>query len=135
MTIRILDTSVAVKWFFEDEPRRERAHRVLNDLVESPTRFAVPDLFFQELAAVLVRKSGQQGDFVTQSLESVFDLGIPTIATGRELMTKAIDFSCQHKVSYYDAVFLSTARMMKGVWLTADEKAGRRLPKDLVVIL
>lgn len=127
----ILDTSVAVKWFFTDESGHARAREVLNRLVERPDEFAVPLHFFFELAAVLVRKSGFQKQFAHESLTAVYQLGIPTFEIGEDLSGEAIAMACRYRVSYYDALFAALARNLKGIWLTADQKALKRTPPDV----
>lgn len=129
----VLDTSVAVKWFFTDETGREKSTEILHELVENPDLFLVPDLFFQELSAVLIRKSKFQREFVKESLETVYSLGIQTISLGQELSAEAISLSCLYRISYYDAHFLALAEGFKGVWLTADQKAVRKLSKNLAL--
>jgi predicted nucleic acid-binding protein len=50
----VLDASVAIRWFLEDE-FDENAERVLNRLVHEPGLFAVPELFCFETFSVLQR--------------------------------------------------------------------------------
>ena len=50
----VIDASVAVRWFLEDE-KNVYADKVLARLVEEPTRFGVPELFCFEVYSVLCR--------------------------------------------------------------------------------
>ena len=50
----VLDSSVAAKWFIEEEGR-DRALRVLDQVRDRPERFLVPELFFNELLAVFCK--------------------------------------------------------------------------------
>ena len=129
----IIDTSVAVKWFFTDEGEREKAVSILDHLVGHPDLFLVPDLFFQELAAVLIRKSKFEKEFVMESLRTVYSMGIQTVSAGGELSEKGIILSCKYRISYYDAVFLASAERFKAIWLTADQKAIEKAPKNLAL--
>lgn len=131
----ILDASIAVKWFFSDEEGHEKAREVLNRLVEHPEQFSVPSLFFFELAAVLTRKSKFEKKFIQESLEAVFQLGVPAMEVGEELLEGAISISCLYQVSYYDALYIALARILKGVWLTADVKAVKKLPSGFALNL
>jgi hypothetical protein len=48
--LTIIDTSVAVKWFVSDgEPKRKEALIVLDTICCEPHRYAVPELFFNEM--------------------------------------------------------------------------------------
>jgi uncharacterized protein (DUF2249 family) len=52
--VRIIDASVAIKWFLF-EPGRERALEVLAEILTSPSHFAVAELFYFEPAQVFHR--------------------------------------------------------------------------------
>lgn len=127
----ILDTSVAVKWFFNDEPHREDAVRVLDFLTRKPDSVMVPDFFFHELTAVCIRKTGYEKKLVLEYLNTVYQMGITKIDLGEELSQEAINLACDYKISFYDAIYVALARLMKGIWLTADKKALHKLPKNL----
>ena len=45
----VLDASVALKWFVDDEPLVEEARRVLDDIEAQPATYIVPDLFMNEV--------------------------------------------------------------------------------------
>ena len=130
--ILVLDASIAVKWFFADEPQREQALAVLQHLAESPNFFAVPDLFFIGVAAVTVRKSAWNRPFVAEAVQTIRDLGIQTLATGGMFLDRVADVACEFRLSIYDAIYAATAQELEGCWLTADAAAARRLPKALV---
>ena len=50
--IWIIDASVAVRWFIEEEVHAH-ADEVLEKVIDSPERFAVPELFAFEVFSVL----------------------------------------------------------------------------------
>ena len=62
--IWVLDASVAIKWFFTDEPRRARALAVREHLASQPQLFVVPPLFMSEMIHVLARKSAGEERFI-----------------------------------------------------------------------
>lgn len=127
----ILDASVAIKWFFTDEPGRDQALLVLQELTENPDEFLVPAFFFYEISAVLTRRSKFDKKMVKESLTALYQMGIATVDLGEELTQKALDIACKYKISFYDAIYVALARMMKCTWLTADQKALNRLPKKV----
>ena len=53
--LQILDASVAIKWFVANEAGRTEAITILDQVRDSPTRFAVPELFFNEMLASRTR--------------------------------------------------------------------------------
>lgn len=120
----VLDTSVAVAWFFTDEPLREQALSVRRSLRDAPQCYIVPPLFHSELLHVLARKSGRNRQFVTTALRLVLRLGIRTLVLPEPALLRAAYWTCRG-LSGYDATFLALAEDIDGRWLTADEQAVR----------
>lgn len=118
----VLDTSVAVGWFFTDEPLRERAIAVRAHLRDEPQRYVVPSLFHAELVHVVARKSGRDVRFVTNVLRLILRLGIRTLALSEAALLRSAHWTCQG-LSGYDATFLAMAEDVAGRWVTADERA------------
>lgn len=60
----VVDASVAIKWFVTDEPLVEEAAQVLTKIGQDPLPYAVPDLFMNELLAVLCCLPGSRSSNV-----------------------------------------------------------------------
>lgn len=121
--IWIVDASVAVRWFVEEETH-PIAEAVLERIVDAPGRFAVPELFAFEVYAVLQR--------VHPDGLAVFRKGILPLLQGgvfRHPMTEelaaAADRFVRLGLTGYDACYAALAEDMKGLWLTFDRKAHR----------
>jgi predicted nucleic acid-binding protein len=130
----VLDTSVAVGWFFTDEPLRDQALAVRGNLRDAPHDYVVPPLFHSELVHVLARKSGRDQRFVASALRLVLRLGIRTLVLSEHALLRSTHWACRG-LSGYDATFLALAEDVGGQWLTADERAadaaGRRHTETL----
>lgn len=122
----ILDASVAVKWFFLEEPLRENALDVRAHLVQRPQDFLVPSLFYTELLHVLVKKSHGDFDFVSQSIDVVLRLGIRSGSLSSDGFSRAVRLTC-NGLSGYDATYAALAVENKGKWVTADLKALKKV--------
>ena len=120
----VLDTSVAIPWFFTDEPGRQRALAVREDLREDPDRYFVTPLFHAELVHVLARKSARDTRFTSDALRLVLKLGIRTLQLSEQALLRTAHWACQG-LSGYDATFVALAEDLGGRWLTADERAAR----------
>lgn len=134
MKLIVLDASVAIKWFVEDEAGRAAALRILADIEASAKNYVVPELFFCEMVAVLCRLS-KDSDKVTHYLNLLENLGFHRIGHGSELLTAAIELSCTQGLSGYDAIYAATAKLISGVWLTADERAHKKMGDKAVSVL
>ncbi len=121
----VLDASVAVKWFFLEEPLRDQALAVRLDLIHNPKRFAVPPLFYSEVLHVLSKKSKQDLRFVEQAQGLIWRLSIPTIPLTDRGFKEAARFACDG-VSGYDATYLALALELNAKWVTADVQAVKK---------
>jgi predicted nucleic acid-binding protein len=125
--LTIIDTSIAVKWFIsDDEPKRKEALSVLDRICAEPHRFAVPELFFNEMLAVLCRLLNHSSE-IKEYMHNLEQLGWERIGNGSQLLEKAAELAKEFHLSGYDAVFAASAALVEGVWLTADEIAARKL--------
>lgn len=129
MTPQVLDASVAIKWFVEGEPGRAEAIDLLDRIRDDPSAFVVPELFFNEMLAVLARLVGSDGDALRGHLEALQDLGLERIGNGRELIARASGIASRYGLSGYDAIYAACADLTGGCWLTADLRAHRRIQR------
>lgn len=127
MTLQVLDASVAVKWFVPAEAGHPEAIGILEQIRDAPAGFAVPELFFNEMLAVLVRVVGADAAAVRSYVDALQDLGLERIGNGRQLLATASDLACRHGLGGYDAVYAACAVLTKGRWITADARAHRRV--------
>lgn len=132
----VVDASVAIKWFVAGEPLVEEAERVLGEIQEDPSSYVVPELFMNELLAVLCRLPGSTPSRVKEALGLVEALGMRRIGNGHELLALAAECAGRWKLSGYDALYVALASLVGAQWLTADARAARRIRNsDLVVLL
>ena len=94
MTLQVIDASVAIKWFVPHEAGAAEAIAILDHVRDSPVGFVVPELFFSEMLAVLVRLLGRDHAAVRRYLDALQDLGFERIGNGRELLARAAELAC-----------------------------------------
>lgn len=123
--VQIIDTSVAIKWFVREENQKE-ALEVLARLVESPHLFAVPELFYFELTNVFNRLIPHPNTGQLEVLNQILSLAIQRFVMTQELFTLTRDFQALG-LSGYDAVYVALAKMVKGVWVTFDDRAYQKI--------
>ncbi len=123
--IWILDASVALKWFIQEESH-PHADEVLAKLIDQPTSFAVPELFAFEVFAVLQRTH-------PSGLEVFRKAVIPLLQGGifRHPMTEKLAVGANRYtklgLSGYDACYVALAEELQSIWLTFDKKAHRMI--------
>ena len=64
----VVDASVAIKWFVTEEPLVDEAAQVRDEIGRDPAPYGVPDLFMNELLAVLCRLPGSRPPKVREAL-------------------------------------------------------------------
>lgn len=126
----VLDASIAVKWFFTNEKLHQESINQLNILILDPTNFAVPELFYLEVAAVIARKSSNNELFTRKAIESIYNLGIPTVPIQGKLLLDSTKIACSNKISVYDSIYLETSILLNAKWLTADYAAAKKIVKN-----
>lgn len=124
--IQIIDASVAIKWFVDNEPKRDAAIAILHQIRDFPGEFAVPELFFNEMLSVLCRILADPKE-ISEYLDALQDLGLTRLGNGRETMSEAVRFAKKFRLSGYDAIYLANAKLVRGIWITADEAAHRKI--------
>jgi len=125
--IWILDASVAVKWFVEEE-HSDKAFEILEDILDHPTNYAIPELFFFELNHVIYRLLGNYSKEHKDLLDILVTMGFNRFSATPEYLEEIHRFQ-KMGISGYDASYIGLAAMLKGKWLTFDEAAHKKVAK------
>jgi predicted nucleic acid-binding protein len=125
--IWVVDASVAVKWFIEQE-NHPHADIVLERMLTHPERFAVPELFGFEVYAVLIRLHPMGSEVFLKGMIPVLHCGILRYPMTEELASSATVF-VDKGLTGCDACYAALVKDLKGTWLTFDEKAHKLIQK------
>jgi len=131
--IWIIDASVALRWYLEDEAH-DGAEEVLRAVVENPRRFAVPELFAFEVYSVLQRLHPDGLQAFRKGIIPILQGGILRHPMTDELAVKANRF-VKKGLTGYDACYAALASDLKGRWLTFDKKAHKLINNDKISCL
>jgi len=117
----VVDTSVAVKWFF-DEPYSREALRLLEAFEQGRLRPLAPDLIYAEFANTVWKRvvsahvSAEDGEGVIAAF-----LDLPLELTPSPLVLQsAYRLALEHRQSIYDALFLALSLQAGADLVTAD---------------
>ena len=91
----VLDASVVVKWFSEEEYTDE-ALKMRGKFLAGECKIVVPDLLLYELANSLRYNPDFDEADVKQAITSISDMDIDIIAPVSDLMTEAINLAFKH---------------------------------------
>ncbi len=124
----VLDTSVVIKWFSEDnEDDIDKALSLRDKILKGEYPATVPDLIFYELANAL--RYNPQFDIkdVKDAINSVIDLGFEIKGIDEITLGHAVEAAYKFKVTVYDAYFLALSQIVSKPFITADYKFTERV--------
>jgi len=119
----VVDTSVAVKWFFH-EPRWEEAVAILEACRTGGQELLVPDLIYPEFGNAVrkrVLRDGLAPEDGSVIVAAFRRLPFETVIASRTLWPAAYRLALEYGCTVYDAVFIVTASQMGADCVTADE--------------
>ncbi len=121
----VVDASVAVRWYLSAETH-PNADAVLQRILEAPELFAVPELFFFEVYAVLQRLHPRFPEVYTQAFLPAVEGGLLRYPMTAGLAVAAAGYR-KRGLSGYDASYAGLAQELGAVWITFDAKAHRTI--------
>lgn len=133
-TSLVIDASIAVKWFSEEEGSREA--RVILESAQSVERtIYVPQIFFFELTNALSYRMPLSEEELSEALVTVFALGLRTEVVTEVLLKESSYFSRKLRISVYDAAYIALAQLLNLPFITADRKLKERVNLPRVKLL
>ena len=121
MKTLILDASVGIKWFFEEEMSQE-ARALLGQLEKNEIKVLVPDIFFSEVANTCWVRTKRKLSTAHEANDAFnrAELLPVEIHSDHELSGVALDNSLQFEISAYDGLYLALAEIYVSPFVTAD---------------
>jgi predicted nucleic acid-binding protein len=129
----VIDASVAVRWYLEDEAHA-CADEVLERILEDPRQFWVPEIFAFEVYAVLQRLHPKGLRTFRKGILPLLQGGIIRHPMTDDLALKANRY-IKKGLTGYDACYAVLAADIKGRWLTYDKKAHQLIERDGISVL
>lgn len=123
----VLDTSVVIKWFSEqDEDDLEKALAVRDGIFEGTYSIIVPDLLLYELANALRHNPRFNSEDVGIAVQSVIEMGFDIRIAEGGILERSIHTAYKFNITVYDACFLAVAHIENRPLITADDKLAKR---------
>jgi len=130
----ILDASVAVKWFVQEE-HRELALKLREEHVRGSLILSAPDLITYEIINALRHNPELSKVDVEKAAESLFKLHMELHQPTVKLIGKAAENAYRYSIGIYDAVYISLSELQSCPMATADEKLYERTSSNKSVML
>lgn len=131
----VVDSSVIVKWITaEKENLLSEADKLLKDAQREQLDIVSPTLAVYEAGnAIRFKKFSQTEKIIC--LENLYSLPIKYYTSNFEEAQLAIKIALEHKITYYDAVFIVLAQKLDSPLITANPKHQKRFPGVKVIPL
>lgn len=130
----VLDASVIIKWFTQEE-KREEAINLRENYVSGEIEIVVPDLLLYEISNALRFNPNFKEKDIKEAIESLFDIEINIIVPIPEVLQKAVDVAYSKEITIYDAFYIALSQMIDFDFITADEKLYEKIKDDKNVYL
>ncbi len=122
----VLDTSVIIKWFRQEEVWAEQALRLRAAYLQGQIAIVVPWLLMYEVANVLRYNKEYSTEQVQTAVQSLFDMQLEWAAPSANTIKQAVQLAHTHDVTVYDATFAALAESYETLFFTADDRFARQ---------
>lgn len=122
----IIDASIGVKWFFE-EIDSEKAETILQQTAEAELKLLVPELFFYEIANVVISK--KQSKSIKEIQQALTLLHFDIYELGLSFIDKIVNIANIYTLSFYDACYVTVLKETNYEFITADKRLFDKIKK------
>ncbi|MGB2726861.1 MAG: type II toxin-antitoxin system VapC family toxin [Halobacteriota archaeon] len=122
----ILDASVVVKWFSEEE-YTDKALAIRERIRVGEERVFVPDLLLYELANALKYNPSFDANDVSDAITSIFDMDVDIVTPIPEIVNSAVTLAFEYNITVYDAFYIALAKDLELTLITADRRLCERV--------
>jgi predicted nucleic acid-binding protein len=125
LPVVVPDASVLLKWVLpgEEEPGADRALLLRDAIVGETLRAFVPALWIYEVGNTIARRFPIQA---SDWLSALLKFGLSEIGLSQRWLSKTLELTHRHDVSFYDAAYHSIALLYGGIFVTADARYATR---------
>ena len=132
MPVVVPDASVLLKWVLpSDEPDTDKALLLRTAILDEAVSALVPSLWLYEVGNTIARRFPAQAD---TWLAALLKFGLRESPPSKAWLTKSLELTRLHSVSFYDAAYHALALLQEGLFITADPTYVTRAEKSGSVI-
>jgi predicted nucleic acid-binding protein len=117
----VLDASVILKWFLEEE-YSDIALKIRENFYKEIYRIIEPDFLLYEFVNVLRYNPVYTEEDVVKAVNSLIEADIDIVLPTVELLEVAVKIAKRYDVTVYDAIYIALAKLISGTYVTADKK-------------
>jgi len=133
MGLAVMDASVAVKWFLEEE-YSDKAVRLQSDFFEGIVSLRVPSILPYEVLNALQHSRRFRGRDLLEAARDVDRSGFSVIPLFGEYMERTVEIAARLGCTVYDASYLALGAIEECVVFTADDDLVAMAPRGIKVV-
>jgi len=131
--IIVLDSSVLIKWFKQEEGT-EKALQLREAYINEKIEVAIPDLVFYELSNVLRYEESINKQQVQKAVQSLREMEFQVIAPFEEYTDEMIEESIQKDITVYDSAFYTLSKLLEAEMITSDQELDSKTPDNVKLL-
>ena len=125
----VLDASVILKWFIEEEGSKKAV--LLKDAhARGKITITVPDLLILEASNVLRHNPAFSQSKTIECIKYLYDLKLDIVTPVLDITIATIQLAYKRNITFYDAIYIALAQELEFQYVTADKKLYKKV-KDL----
>jgi predicted nucleic acid-binding protein len=128
MVILVLDASVILKWFLEED-YSDIAIKIREDFYNEIHQIVEPDFLLYEFTNVLRYHPAYKTEDINRALNSLIESELDIVLPTLDLLKTAIDLAKKYDITIYDAIYVALAELIEGVFVTVDKKLYDKIKK------
>jgi predicted nucleic acid-binding protein len=117
----VLDASVILKWFLEEE-YSDAALKIRENFYREIYRIIEPDFLLYEFVNVLRYNPVYTEEDVIKAVNSLIEADMDIVLPTIELLEVAVNIAKRYDITVYDAIYIALAKLISGTYVTADKK-------------
>lgn len=117
----VLDASVIVKWFSEEE-FTEIALKFRSKFIDRGIEIIEPDLLLYEIANALRYNKNFYKSDVEEAIKSLVDMEISILVPSTKVMNLGAELAYKYNITFYDAFYIALAKTLNILFVTADNR-------------
>lgn len=125
----VIDASVAVKWYVNEE-LRDKALRIREDFLSEVIDLEAPSLILYEVGNAIRHHPGATEHECAIAVKELRNLGIAIRELDDAALSAAAKIAFDEKLTFYDAAYLSLAKTIEATLVTADKELHNQLSKE-----
>ncbi len=133
MGLAVMDASVAVKWFLDEEGSDE-ALQLQSDFFEGVLSLRVPSILPYEVLNALQHSRRFRGRELLEAARDIDRSGFALVPLFGEYMERTVEIAVRLRCTIYDASYLALAAIEDCVLFTADDGLVALAPREIKVV-